>query len=299
MLALLVQTPLEARADEPNALAPASLWNLDYGDDICSLRRAFGTGDNGIVLQFQSRYPNLGMSMTLAGKLLRPLPPPNRVKVRFGPASLGETAREANTGLNADRTTVLQFGGVGVNANWIMPLVSNESHADWIARGKNWPKPDPAEIAADEQRATELYFEQKGGPRLVLQTGSMTKPLHGLRNCVDDMVRSWGIDPEVQQNLSVQPEPANNPGTWVNTGDYPIKMIRERQAALVHFRLIVGDEGKVISCAVQSADGHRDLRELTCDLIKSRARFRPALNAAGKPVKSYWLSSVRWTVPPR
>ena len=179
-----------------------------------------------------------------------------------------------------------------------MPVVKNESGAKSIERAKNWLKPSLLEIAADEQRASELHFEQKRGPKLLLQTGVMAKPLSGMRDCVDNMIRSWGVDPEVQQDLSVHPQPANNPGTWVNSSDYPMKMLRQGQNAIVRFRLIVGKDGKVISCAVQSAAGPTDFRDWTCDLIKSRAKFRPALDATGKPVKAYWLSSVRWGVPP-
>jgi Gram-negative bacterial TonB protein C-terminal len=234
----------------------------------------------------------------VAGKSFRVSRPPYEVKVRFGPANLGEIAREVGGGLTTQRELILLVGGVVVNSNWLLPVVRNESHANLIEREKNWPKPGPVEITADEQRATELHIEQKGGPKLLLQTGTMAKPLRGLRDCVDDMIRSWGIDPQVQQNLSARPQPTGNPGTWVTSGDYPMKMLRERQNAHIRFRLIIGVDGKVISCAVQSAAGPTDFRDWTCDLIKRRAKFPPALDATGKPVKAYWSSSVRWGVPP-
>ena len=293
-LVLLAQAPLEAREAEPITLAPSTPWNLDYGEDVCSLRRAFGAGDNKTILEFQSRSPGVGMETILAGKLLRVSYPPYEIKVRFGPANLGETTREAFVGLTAERGPVLIIGGVAVNANWLMPWVRDESRSKSTERAKKWPKPGAIEIAADEQRATELFFEQKRGRKLLLRTGAMAKPLGGMRDCVDNMIRSWGIDPEVQQNLSVEAEPINNPGTWLNSGDYPKKMLIEGQNALIRFRLIVGEDGTVTSCAVQSAAGPSDFRDWTCDLIKSRAKFRPALDAAGKPVKSYWLNSVRW-----
>ena len=297
-LVLLIQTPLEAREAETIILAPSTPWNLDYGDDVCSLRRVFGTGENETVLQFQSRSPGVGMETTLAGKLLQATHSPYGVKVRFGPANLGETTREATVGFTAHRGPVLLFDGVAVNANWLMSVVKNESKAKSIERAKIWREPPPLEIAAVEQLASELHFEQKRGPKLLLRTGVMATPLSGMRDCVDNMIRSWGVDPQVQQYLSVHTQPASNPGTWLSSSDYPTEMLRQGQNAIVRFRLIVGEDGKVISCAVQSAAGPTDFRDWTCGLIKRRAKFRPALDAAGKPVKTYWLSSVRWGIPP-
>ncbi len=300
-LALMTTVPVAAhaaRTAEPIVLAPTTPWTLDYGEDACSLRRAFGTGDHETRLEFQALQPGASMRLAMAGKLFRAGSPTYDFKLRFGPANLGETTGEAMAGLTNDREPFLRMGTITVNASWTPPrLGKNQTFEEWRAISAAWPVPSAETIAAEERSTSELHFEQKGGPKLLLQTGQLAPPLHSLRQCVEALVRSWGLDPEVQQHLSVRPEPVGSPGDWLNTNDYPIDMWRTGQGAVVHFRIIIDADGSPLSCAVQAAAGPKKLRDLTCTLLMSRAKFSPAHDATGVPVKSYWLSSAKWGTP--
>ena len=93
------------------------------------------------------------------------------------------------------------------------------------------------------------------------------------------------------------PIPRGNPGLWVTTDDYPIEAMRYDQQGTVDFRLNVGTNGEVLSCAIIESSGFDLLDETTCNLIRERASFWPALNEHGDPVASFYTNRVRWVIP--
>ena len=106
----------------------------------------------------------------------------------------------------------------------------------------------------------------------------------------------WGIDVEKQHHLSRQAIPKSSPGSWMHSEDYPKEMLTYQMDGLVYFRLIIEPTGDVSSCAVQESVMPKQYNDLTCKLIIRRAKFEPALDAEGQPIKSYWSSSVRWMI---
>jgi protein TonB len=52
---------------------------------------------------------------------------------------------------------------------------------------------------------------------------------------------------------------------------------------IVGLRFLVGVKGRVTACAVTRSSGIRALDEATCDLIRRKLRYRPALDARGRP----------------
>lgn len=63
----------------------------------------------------------------------------------------------------------------------------------------------------------------------------------------------------------------------------------------VGFTLLVSAEGRATDCAVTLTSGDRALDVETCNLLLRGARFKPATNAKGEPVKGRYASSVLWT----
>ena len=49
-------------------------------------------------------------------------------------------------------------------------------------------------------------------------------------------------------------------------------------------------------CRVLYRTNPDEFADLTCALISKRARFAPALDAKGTPVKSFYISNVRWVM---
>jgi len=55
--------------------------------------------------------------------------------------------------------------------------------------------------------------------------------------------------------------------------------------------------GRVSTCEIIESSAAAPLQEATCNIIKRRARFTPAKDAAGKPIRAPFFYRVRWALP--
>jgi len=88
-----------------------------------------------------------------------------------------------------------------------------------------------------------------------------------------------------------------NPGTWISDADYPPSALRAEESGTTGFRLEIGTNGRVTNCTVTSGSGSSALDAATCRLLKSRARFTPAKDAAGNPTTDTYSSRIVWRLP--
>ena len=100
-----------------------------------------------------------------------------------------------------------------------------------------------------------------------LQLGSMGTPMKAMRACTSDLIKSWGYDPETVRSLRQGPTPTGKPGNWVMSYDYPTQMLRERQNALIRFRMDVQADGSIEGCHVLESTGDAAFAKLTCALL--------------------------------
>lgn len=76
--------------------------------------------------------------------------------------------------------------------------------------------------------------------------------------------------------------------------DYPAAAAREYASGTVFIRLRIRADGRVQGCEVTRSSGSAVLDETTCRLAARRFRYRPALNAAGRPVPSIDTTNFTW-----
>lgn len=90
------------------------------------------------------------------------------------------------------------------------------------------------------------------------------------------------------------------PSQWrkgrIKDSDYPDAASRARISGTVVVEFEVGTDGRARRCGVVTSSGNRDLDTTTCRLIEKRFRFRPAIDASGRPVpemvgwrQEWWL----------
>ena len=79
--------------------------------------------------------------------------------------------------------------------------------------------------------------------------------------------------------------------------DYPRSALRARAQGNVAVRYTVRTDGRVSGCTVVRSSGHPELDDVTCRLIEKRFRYRPALDASGRPVTATEYKSYDWYVP--
>ena len=81
-------------------------------------------------------------------------------------------------------------------------------------------------------------------------------------------------------------------GSIDNARDYPVPPggREARRGTQVIVRVIVGTDGRARDCSVYRPSPDAEADRITCQLVETRLRFRPAMDAAGNPVAApfYW-----------
>jgi protein TonB len=91
--------------------------------------------------------------------------------------------------------------------------------------------------------------------------------------------------------------PKGRPGDWASDNDYPTRALQLGQEGVTGFHLSLGSDGKVTNCEITKSSGSAELDKTTCDLMRRRARFNPAMDSDGNPTSGSYTSSVRWQIP--
>ena len=271
----------------PQPLSPAARWSLDVEPDSCALARTFGSGPLQIVIQLEAFGPGDGMTFSMIGLPFDKYTRTGPLDLRFLPdGALSRIEPEA-----VRRIHVMSNG---------QPVSAILLYVDLAGRKKLHPgqelPPLPDAVLA---RMNALSIDLGGGADYELQLGSMLTPIKALRGCVDNMVRRWGFDPAAGARPGGRPEPLGHPGDWATDNDYPADGLARGIESDVHFRLSIDPGGQVTECIIQDRFPAGGFAELTCKLVRVRARFRPALDASGNPVASYYVNNVRWRIPHR
>jgi protein TonB len=89
-----------------------------------------------------------------------------------------------------------------------------------------------------------------------------------------------------------------NLASYIQDGDLPAEVVGlGRGAARVGFELTIGPNGRVTGCRITASGGIAALDAATCRIMRARARFRPARDAAGNPVADVVTSAIGWYLP--
>src|SRR5687768_3026766 len=83
-----------------------------------------------------------------------------------------------------------------------------------------------------------------------------------------------------------------NLAAYIFADDYPASARRAGEEGEVAFRLVIGAEGRVDACTITRSSGSSALDSTTCRIMRSRARFTPARDAAGNRVADSMESTV-------
>lgn len=272
-------------------LKQSSVWNVDYADDRCRLMRQFGEGDDKMFAVFDRYGPDERFRLILAGKPVRTAVDKGTASIRFGPNE-GEQKLDFYQG-NLGEYPALIFHSP---TRLAPPTAAEQALIVNRKKGDEWIELAPV----DGARMAAIRTLMIGKPfrrDMVLETGTMRKPMEALNKCVDDLMTTWGIDVERHKMLSRGVEPLTSPEKWIVSGDYPMNMISSGQPAIVEFRLSVGADGVPASCHIQSTTRPKEFDKAVCGSLMRRAKFKPAIDAQGQPLASFYRNSVRFALP--
>ncbi|MET0307206.1 MAG: energy transducer TonB [Sphingomonas sp.] len=277
-LALGIGVPgaLSGKDNQPESLTMSSKWAVDYDADACHLIARFGAGDDAVTARFTRFKPGDQFDFAVFGNRLNATGAIGSGTVDFG-------LRDRPV------TTSVMLGGMGK-----FPAVFFHSlrldGAELVRRGDVLPDLSPEREAA----VKGVTIAIRGKRAFRLEFGSLGKPMAALRTCLSDLVRSWGFDPEVQARLSRGATPLAAPQTWMTNGDFPAGAAAGGHSGFVQFRLDIEADGKVSGCHVLYRTNPDDFADLTCRILSKRAKLKPALDAQGKPVRSFFTNRVNW-----
>ena len=214
----------------------------------------------------------------------RPFPAPIlEIRVAYSP----DTSERERFGVMAG-----EFGGVSA-ASFRQGFLPNSPSAE---PGEDMRRRN----SAFESSVTHLTVQFGLRQPLRLDTGSMAAPFVAMHRCVDDLMTSWGIDPEQQRTLSRPVRIAELAEGWEKLDTAPLEDrpgYAERRARvvsaafatngeLVPVRVMVDASGQPTACVVQVPYASEAYRQEVCE-ARIGDRYQPALDAGGQPVASF------------
>ena len=242
-------------------LQPSDNWHIDYGDTQCTAARSFTTASGPVVVGI---VPSVsGDSYRLLISIERP-----------GPAFAQQSRGSVNFGSGPIAAQSLYFGGKGIKLSvYQYRLTAAEM--------------DQARLA------TQVGMHADDGARFTFALSDMPAVLDGLGKCTSDLQRYWnmgGAGKVVSANM-----PVRDIRSIFTPSDYPSEALRRLQQGTAQFQLLVDEKGAVAGCDVLAPSGVASLDATGCEVIKERARFTPARDAHGTPVRSvYTTPPVTW-----
>lgn len=271
---LLPNVVLGERA--PEVIKRTGKWVVSYDPDGCHLLAEFGTGDAMTVMRLSWYEPGDQFDFSLYGKRVDANAVYKDARIDFG---LKDKPVDAH--------------GVLGNAGKVDAIFFNSQRLDgW--KGEKFDEEPPKVTPEQEARVTGVTVAIAGKRPFRLDTGPLDKPFAQIRHCSANLVKSWGYDPQVQAGLSRPVRPKTSPQTWLSSGDFPSSALAKGHNGIVQFRFDVDAEGKIADCFILSHTSPDDFADLTCKLVRRRAKLSPALDAKGVPVRSYYVQKVNW-----
>ena len=264
-------------APKVQTFAPLKSWNVDYADDSCALRREFVNGDDKVLFEMRQFSPGDMFSATAASTAFRRGSKPLRTRI------LPDDKPH-----DASAATALEYPNGLFGYSWNDSFIPIGADADKLRVIGSIP-----DRTAREKSIQGIELTAGLTRTIVLSTGEMSHPMDAMRKCTEELLTHWGIDAIAHRNLSRRVE-AEGQQEWAKViqEKYPGKMLVREQGGIVRVRLIVGTDGRPTSCHMQVRSQDPTFEKTACEGLMKAARFKPALDATGKPIPSYFATSI-------
>jgi len=274
-------------------LPPISNWALDYAEDNCRLARLFGTEEDQHLLFIEQAWPRNGFSLTAAGSSFR------RYR-RGGVAFVGLQNDVPMRRIELPPTARTDSFGPTIILNLELTPSAEESA----------PSPGASANADDDsQRAqgiagldtvegtkiNRVIFRRPTGKPVSFETGNLEAAFRALNACTSDLLQEWGLDPAKHQSFTR--------ANWLNQEQivpailesYPSKALSRGEQAIFRMRVIIEEDGGVSDCQISAATIAEGFGSPACAEMQA-ARFSPALDEEGNPMRSFFATTVSYRI---
>ena len=253
VLAGLASFPAHAGAA---SLEPTGKWVVDYRTDQCLASREYGTTGKPVTFGIRPAPNGETYLLLLAQK-------------RAGPE------------LGVERQGTVDFGA-GPIKSWLLEHRDKASGADIYQFRISAAEMDQG------KNAPSVKLDPKDAPDIELQLRSMPALIKSLETCTADLKRYWNMGGEKDGRIATPSK--GDVRRLFSSDDYPAEAFSREQGGTSQFLLLVDETGKVAGCDVVLASGVPALYVMGCQVIRQRAKFTPALDAKGKPVRSTYVT---------
>lgn len=302
-----VSSPTMAKENLVIPLVKSTNWDMHYTPDACQLLGVFGSDAQRVIFRLSREQPSSSFGLELIGQ-------PLKSNGSGTSALIGTLIRQPRQYSGSDNSVWLQFGLNGMPferysssmtisiAGKLLPMVRfsglrfDETTVQIPSQTIDLVAPSQEVTPTQEAEVNAIIFKMDGEKQYRLETGSMASPMAAVRKCTDDLVKSWGYDLTTEGSLRRRATPVGNPAQWVRSADYPSTAVTQGHNGLVRFRLDLDTAGLPRGCHVLYRTNPDEFADLSCALLMQRARFSPAQDSTGTPVKSFYISDIRFKV---
>lgn len=288
-----------AARPETIRLTPASAWNIDFGESKCRLQRFFGPDDQRHVLIIEQNVPQDVFGLIVAGPSVARLKGVKTVSVglvsnlplRPEPGIMSGTLAEYGSALFTTRLTftppVVSGEPSKSGVKQVAPIEGETKKAERVLSS--------AVLALDEAATVKriVLSDGKGNKAISFETGNLKDAVAALNACTSDLLSQWGLDPE--KHLQYQPPRLTNYRQVAESvaRNYPSRAADKGESGVFTLRLIVEADGTISDCHFEARTKVTEL-EPQCRQILRLAQMAPALDAEGKPMKSFYFTQVTY-----
>lgn len=275
-------TPSAAQDTSATEYLPSGPWAVDYAEDSCGLMRSFSDGENEVWME------------------LRRIAPVGQSRFIVGGTHLGLTEHAPQITIFPERGPVerdLQV--IGGDDSALRAVVTTLSTSEFEAgpqqvwRGEPVMDWESVERPPVEGIQVANAFDQT----VILRTGAFDAPLAALATCMNDLIRTWGVEPDVLQQSVSLPQPVHEERWRMRVAEhYPRSGLRRSRNTRFPVTLLVGPDGRVARCRSPNALGDEDFEAVACAALGEYARFDPALDADGQPTYGFWFTHMVYFV---
>ncbi|KUO55470.1 MAG: hypothetical protein APF82_02645 [Sphingomonadales bacterium BRH_c42] len=282
-LGCMFASPVRAADDPaPVVLEPSSQWVVDFAEDKCRLLRTFGEEGNRHLLSFEQHGPSAWFGFIVAGPKIEEFRP-SRTEIQFGDYPPIEY-RGGYTGINDE------YGAALIYSLLKFPRSKGQDKVA-PARLHSLPEIDPAQAS----KIAAITIRQ-GKRKVVFNTGKLTEAIKVLNQCSQDLLNSWGLDLERHRTAMRLPIWTNDAVIWERVRRrYPDRAARIGEQAVFRLRAIVDEAGLVAECTMLEATIVQKLESPACESMRN-ARFEPALDLQGRPMRSFYLTTISYRI---
>lgn len=255
----ILSTHGAAIAAEPQVMTPTGPWNVQFADKMCVLSRPYGA-DQDTRLVFKPSMLGNDLEIIVAKATTTP------DEVVDGKVRLSVTGSEA--------PFISRYRAYSTKTHRLLRLWINEEKFPLaVVRGT-------------------LQIDAKSAGRYSFALPGIDKATPVLASCLAQLRTAYKISAADLAPIATNSE--SNFVSLFSTDDYPEDALSEGMGGTVGVLYWIEASGRVSSCEVVESDAPAIFEKTTCDVLIERARFKPAMDAAGRAIRSPTFGRVRW-----